>query len=299
VLNGVKVGEHHYVRLFPVWFEFRGNHGTVLTQTKAISAAAHLRGSLELASLAQQQLEWVVGRNPFVQSTMWGEGYDYAPQYSAMSGDIVGSLPVGIQSHRNGDQPYWPTENCHNWKEVWVHPVARWIWLMRDLAGPGYLSGHVEGSRNPIDVRDKLTGKTTRIDSEPRTGSFHTAMPEGEYEVSNGATRRGVVLLPGGSYDLDFRGGRQCEFRLAQQTGNDGSVALKVTVEGIGRHSLTVLADNLSLEQLVRQVDLSGKPQTITIKGKMGKLDAPWVAVVVADDDLTQRKEAAGAIPRQ
>jgi len=299
VLNGVKVGEHHYVRLFPVWFEFRGNHGTVLTQAKAISAAAHLRGSFELASLAQQQLEWVVGRNPFVQSTMWGEGYDYAPQYSAMSGDIVGSLPVGIQAHRNADIPYWPTENCHNWKEVWVHPVARWIWLMRDLAGPATLSGHADGSRDPIELRDRLSGKSIRIDSDPGTGSFRHSMPEGEYEVSNGASKRNIVILPGDSYELDFRPGRQCEIRLMPQTGNDGSVTLDITVEGSGRHNLTIRADNLALTQPVRAVDLQpGKPQTIRVQGKMTSLDAPWIAVVSADDFLA-RKEATGVISRR
>jgi len=39
--------------------------------------------------------------------------------------------------------------------------------------------------------------------------------------------------------------------------------------------------------------------ETITIPGKMSDLNAPWVAVVIADDDVSQRKEAAGAISRQ
>ncbi|MCX6626381.1 MAG: glycoside hydrolase family 9 protein [Candidatus Solibacter sp.] len=298
VLNGVKVGEHHYVRLFPVWFEFRGNHGTVLTQTKAISAAAPLRGNFELASLAQQQLQWVVGRNPFVQSTMWGEGYDYAPQYTAMSGDIVGSLPVGIQAHRNGDQPYWPAENCHNWKEVWVHPVARWIWLMRDLAGPAQISGSTnQGSREPLEFREKKSGKTVRIDPDPAT--FRTWLAEGEYEVAAAGAKRTMVLLPGGSYDIDFRAGRQFEFSAVPRTGNDGSVSLAVTMEGSGRHSLAVRTDNLSLVPSIRQVELqAGQPQTITMQGKMTALDAPWVAVLVADDDVMQRKEITGAVRR-
>jgi hypothetical protein len=36
-----------------------------------------------------------------MQSTMWGEGNVYAPQHTAMSGVIVGSLPVGIQSRND------------------------------------------------------------------------------------------------------------------------------------------------------------------------------------------------------
>jgi len=137
VRNGVKLSDEYYLRLFPVWFDFRGNNGTVLSQTKGLAAAARLRTDGGLMELCQKQLQWVIGRNPFCQSTMYGEGYDYAPQYTAMSGDMVGSLPVGIQSRFNGDAPYWPADNCYNYKEVWVHPSARWLWLMCELLEPG------------------------------------------------------------------------------------------------------------------------------------------------------------------
>ncbi len=133
VLNGIRLGEKHCLRIFPVWHAFRGNNGTILAQAKALSAAARLTGDSELADLSQRQLQWVVGRNPFVQSTMYGEGYDYAPQYTAMSGDMVGSLAVGIQSRGDEDKPYWPADNCYNFKEVWVYPSSLWLWILSDL----------------------------------------------------------------------------------------------------------------------------------------------------------------------
>jgi hypothetical protein len=133
VLQGIKLDEQHYLRLFPVWWDFRGNHGTVLSQAKALSAAARVRNDPQLAELCRKQLQWVVGRNPFAQSTMYGEGYDYGPQYSAMSGDLVGSLPVGIQTRLEKDFPFWPTSTCYNYKEVWVHPSARWLSILADL----------------------------------------------------------------------------------------------------------------------------------------------------------------------
>ena len=133
VKEGVRLGENYYLRCFPVWYMFRGNHGTALSTAAGLAAAAKLLGDQELLELLQLQLQWVVGRNPFCQSTMWGEGYDFAPQYTAMSGDLVGSLPVGIQTHFEKDVPYWPTDNCYNWKEVWVHPTARWLSLMVEL----------------------------------------------------------------------------------------------------------------------------------------------------------------------
>ena len=88
------------------------------------SPQPRLRNRAELFELAQLQLQWVVGRNPFAQSTMYGKGYDYAPQYTAMSGDMVGSLPVGIQTKNYEDVPFWPVTNCWNYKEVWVHPSS-------------------------------------------------------------------------------------------------------------------------------------------------------------------------------
>ena len=133
VLNGVPLGNGYYLRRFPVWFDFRGHYGTVLSETKALSAAARLRQDPELERLAELQLQWVVGRNPFAMSTMFGEGHDYPPLYSAMSGNLVGALPVGIETRGNNDAPYWPNSNYPNWKEVWVHPASRWLWILADL----------------------------------------------------------------------------------------------------------------------------------------------------------------------
>ncbi len=284
VLNGVKVGEHHYVRLFPVWFEFRGNNGTMLAENKAIAAAAHLRGNLELANLAEKNMEWVVGRNPFVQSMMWGEGYDYAPQYSAMSGDIVGALPVGIQAHRNADAPYWPTENCHNWKEVWVHPVGRWIWLMRDLAGPAMLEG---STKTPVQLRDVATGRISNL----APGRFHTAVPQGEYELTAGALKRRVVMLPGESYSVNFD---DVEFTLAGEKNASGTVTLRAVLFGSGRHTIALRTDNLPVESAAREIDLKpGAPQTIEWQARPTS-DAPWIAVAVPDHQISRRKELTG-----
>lgn len=136
VKEGIRLSKEYYLRRFPVWYDFRGNCGTVLSQTKGLSTAALLRHDGGLRDLCHKQLQWVLGRNPFCQSMMYGEGHDYAPQYTAMSGDMAGSLPVGIQTHFERDVPYWPADNCYNFKEVWVHPSSRWLWLMGDLYEP-------------------------------------------------------------------------------------------------------------------------------------------------------------------
>ena len=135
VRAGMSMGDGWYLRAFPVWYQRRGNYGVLLSQAKGLSAASRLRGDGAGMELAQRQAQWVVGRNPFVQSTMYGEGYDWAQQYSVSSGDFVGSLPVGMQSRATSDLPYWPSQNMYVYKEVWVHPNIRWLWLMADLLG--------------------------------------------------------------------------------------------------------------------------------------------------------------------
>jgi hypothetical protein len=148
VLNGIKLSERHYLRRFPVWYDFRGNAGTVLSQTKALSVAARLRRDGAAAELVQRQLQWAVGRTPFCQSLMYGEGHDYAPQYTAMSGDMVGALPVGIQTRENLDRPYWPPANCYNYKEVWVHPSSRWLAVLADVMAPPRQAKDIELTLN-------------------------------------------------------------------------------------------------------------------------------------------------------
>jgi hypothetical protein len=135
VVAGLPMGDGWYLRTFPVWFARRGNYGVLLSQAKALSAVGRLRGDSVALDLAQRQAQWVVGLNPFAQSTLYGEGYDWAQQYSVSSGDFVGSLPVGMQSRGTTDLPYWPSQNMYVYKEVWVHPSARWLWLMADLVG--------------------------------------------------------------------------------------------------------------------------------------------------------------------
>jgi hypothetical protein len=130
------MGGGYYLKAFPVWFTRRGNYGPLLSQTKALSAVARLRGDRDAAELVQRQLEWVVGRNPFTQSTMWGEGFGFAPQYSVSVGDMVGELPVGIMTRGNSDEPYWPATNSYVYKEVWVHSSARWLWILQDVMAP-------------------------------------------------------------------------------------------------------------------------------------------------------------------
>jgi len=130
ILNGVKMDETHYLRMFPVWTEHRGNNANVLSFGIGLAAANQILKDPEMQRIAQAQLEWVVGKNPFNQSEMFGEGYNFSTQYAAFPGDVTGGLPVGIETKLDSDIPYQPAAVLHNYKEIWIHPSSRWLVLM-------------------------------------------------------------------------------------------------------------------------------------------------------------------------
>jgi hypothetical protein len=161
VLNGIPLGKGNYLRLFPVWMDYRGHFGTILPQAQALNYASRLRGDKECLELSVRQMEWVMGRNPFSQSTMYGLGYDFPPIYTPSSGDIVGGLPVGIQTRGDSDIPYWPVQNTWTYKEIWIHPVNQWIGLMREITS---LSDRFAGNQKnetsfSMEVSEKTTSK--------------------------------------------------------------------------------------------------------------------------------------------
>lgn len=133
ILNGIKLDNDHYLRMFPVWQAFRGNSSVILSQGQGLAAANILFKDPEMHKIALSQLEWMQGKNPFNQSLMFGEGYDFSPQYAVFTGDITGGLPVGILTRDNLDIPYWKTCVLHNYKELWGQPAFRELELISYL----------------------------------------------------------------------------------------------------------------------------------------------------------------------
>jgi len=232
VLNGIPIGSGYYLRIFPVWMDYRGHFGTILPQAQSLNYAARLRGDTASANLALHQLEWIAGRNPFSQSTMFGEGYDFPPLYTPSSGDIVGALPVGIQTHSDSDIPYWPVQSTWTYKEVWVHPVSQWIGILRDIDRP---SANVEKAENSL------------------------------------------------------------KFEVSEESKSKGEITITAQIEGIGNHKFFIRTSNLKIKDQAKQADLkSGKKITMVWHAKTESADEPWVAVIVADNDLASHKEIIG-----
>ncbi len=299
VVRGMPMGDGYYLRSFPVWFNRRGNYGVLLSQAKGLSAAAHVRRDRDAAELAQRQAQWIVGRNPFVQSTMYGEGYDWAQQYSVSSGDIVGSLPVGMQTRHAGDVPYWPSQNMYVYKEVWVHPSARWLWLMEDLSGPALVEGRVApGAGRQVEFAEEGTGRIIGIDTGV-DGRFRTFVPEGEYAIRYGDAKTGITALSGGTHLVDLRPGRSVDFTVTAETADNGEVRILLTASGDGTHTFEIRGDNLDVDESSKRVELH-PDSTITTawSASMGSTDAPWVAVVIPDGDVQRRRDVVGSPPR-
>ncbi len=133
VKNGVHLGGGFYLRRFPVAYQFRGFHGVLMGKAKAAFILADLLNDKGLKDIATRQLEYIVGYNPFAMSTIYGDGYDYPPLYGAYAGDVVGAVPVGIETFENDDEPYMPMQVNATYKEIWTHTTGSVLWLLARL----------------------------------------------------------------------------------------------------------------------------------------------------------------------
>jgi hypothetical protein len=102
-------------------------------KAKAAFILSGLLDDKELKDIATRQLEYIVGFNPFAMSTIYGDGYDFPPLYGAYAGDVVGAVPVGIETFENDDEPYLPMQVNATYKEIWTHTTAGTMWLLARL----------------------------------------------------------------------------------------------------------------------------------------------------------------------
>ena len=298
VHRGVRLGDDSYLRRFPVWFDFRGNSSVLLSQTKALSTAARLRGDLDAEDLAQKQAQWFVGRNPFSSSLMYGEGYDWTPLYSVRSGQMVGALPVGIETKQYNDAPYWPTQICWTYKEVWTAPVGQWIWVMDDLSVPAVVRGSIDpANREPIEFREEQSGQVISVPSSGGS-EFSVRLPAGRYAVQHGSDKTSLIVLPGSTYSLDLRANQVLDFKVSFDTSTHNEITIRALANGAGDHTFSIRSDNLVLSGAAMQIiHLPGGTQKEVIwHARVASTETPWVALVIPDGELNKRVEVTGII---
>lgn len=130
---GIRLDKEHYVKRFPVWFNiFNGNTVIHLSTGKSAAICGNFMKDKELLEIGLEQLYWTVGKNPFGQSLIYGEGRNYPQLNTFSSGEMTGEMPVGIRTLGNDDIPYWLQTNNACYKEVWVTSAGKWLSLIAE-----------------------------------------------------------------------------------------------------------------------------------------------------------------------
>jgi hypothetical protein len=287
--DGTRLAEDYSLRVFPIWNDnlFHGNTAVHMAATAALASAALLRNSRETQDLVRLQLQWVLGGNPFSQSLMYGEGYDYQPLFAYCTRDLAGALPVGMDS-RN-DSPYWPAENRATFKEMWVVPVSRMLFSLASMAMPAQVSGVAAAD---TELREARTGAVVRL----APGKFTLTLPPGEYSITSGNTASHLSLLAGGRYEIpDMR--HPIDMALAAKPLANGEVRIEARLHGSGRHKIELRAFNGAADVSSASVNLTpGRETTVTWKLKAGAADKPWAIVAIPDRNLSAHQELSGTL---
>lgn len=285
VKEGICLGSGYYLRRFPVWFAFRGNNAVTLSAGKAAACSAKIRNDYEAAELAQRQLEWIVGKNPFAQSVMFGEGYDYSQQYAVLPGEMVGELPVGIEAPEHLDIPFWPQVNTCTYKEVWIHVPLRWIWLLSDVYGASQVSGMLNPGKGNLIFQNTLSGREYQIVPDEQTGSFSASLPAGNYNVSYDTQTKSMTLISGKKYQLTnpFKSYQIIQKRIQNQ--------IKISVTSSIESSVSLLSENVLFETWVVQLPAN---QEITITGTIPDEKKPYLALLLPEGNVAEAIEVFG-----
>lgn len=133
VKKGEKVGGDLYLRQFPVWFSFRGNTNVQLSMAQAALRVGKYLNRPSLVQAAAEQIHWLNGKNPFGQSLVTGNGKRYDFFYAVFPGICVGQIPVGIQTKKNEDFPYWTAGNQATHREVWTTCTMKMMDICSEL----------------------------------------------------------------------------------------------------------------------------------------------------------------------
>ncbi|HZD48661.1 MAG TPA: carboxypeptidase-like regulatory domain-containing protein [Silvibacterium sp.] len=246
--------------------------------------------------MAEKQAQWFVGRNPFSASIMYGEGYDWTPLYSVRSGEMVGAFPVGIETKADNDAPYWPTQICWTYKEVWTQPVGEWIWLMRDLNGSAVVRGVTDKDKDaPVVFHNPRTGLTRT--ATPVDGTFRLLLPQGTYTVREGTTQTTLTVLSGGTYRVELRHDKALDFEVATEAEGTDGLVLRLSARGEGKHLFSIRADNLEIggpDEIAVNLD-PGRNGDAVWHARIVSRNTPWIAVIIPDGAIDRRREVSGA----
>src|SRR5262249_49937372 len=153
----------------------------------------------------------------------------------------------------------------------------------------------VSGSDDqPVEFRNERTGLTKSV--MPSNGAFRVLLPQGQYSVREGTSRTTLTALSAGSYDIDLHADKAMEYTVTTEKEGSSDIVLRVHANGSGRHTFALRADNLDLKDASRQTATltAEKSGSVVWHAHVLSADTPWVAVVIADGAIANRREVTG-----
>ncbi|MCK5281042.1 MAG: glycoside hydrolase family 9 protein, partial [Cyclobacteriaceae bacterium] len=114
-----------------------GNNALITSTGVGLLKAAEILNDDRLAHLAQRQLDWVQGANPFNYSTMIGVGFNGHKHFDGstfLPGTPV--IPGAVLNGIGGDHDDMPDLKDGSWQtcEYWTPMVAYTLWLMAEIS---------------------------------------------------------------------------------------------------------------------------------------------------------------------
>ena len=170
---------------------------------------------------------------------------------------------------------------------------------MENISVPATVRGTADpANHDPIEFREKKTGQITTAAAGSRDGEFSIRLPEGYYDVRQGSVHTSVTILPSGSYNVDLRPDRVLDFKVMSQDLGNNELVLRVSAEGAGHHAFTIRSENLTLKEAGRlEMNLtSAGAREIVWHAHVVSPTTPWVAVVIPDGTLSERREVRDVI---
>ena len=164
---------------------------------------------------------------------------------------------------------------------------------MRDLAGPALVEGQAD---SPVDFIPVGFGPPAMIRAYATNGQFRVFLPQGKYTVQCQGEGYATTFLPASTHHLDLRPGRAFDFEISEIGSKGREVRISLKARGEGIHRFSIRTDNLALQDTEKELTLKrGGGARLEWSGRILSFESPWVAVVMADDSPTNRKELMGA----
>lgn len=287
---GVRLNDDTRLRVFPLWYNHvqHGSSTAHLTRTIGLSCAAQVRNRMSSADLAERQLQWLLGTNPFSRSLIYGVGYDYWDNFTVSLTNFVGGMGMGMNSYSQ-DAPAWPNNAVFPYKEQWVYSANRLALSLAYTSAQARLDGVATEAVDLVEVRTQTRWRIPE-------GQFKRVLPPGEYRAQCGSSSWNFDLSPGSRRKLRFDPANALQLTVSWRDESANSVRLTALANGLGKHRVKLLLFNCRTASSDLTIHLTGASSAFDWVLEVIEPDRPWVALLVPDSSNGLRVEAFGRL---